>query len=102
MPRLQQLATVFLAALLVAPLAAHADEPAASGAGFAMPLFNGKDLSGWQVTDCEAVVEDGLLILKNGDGFVRTDHRYGDFVLDLDWRSRKKDKWDSGVYFRAE
>jgi hypothetical protein len=33
---------------------------------------------------------------------VRTDHRYGDFVLELDWKSHKPEKWDSGIYFRCE
>ncbi|MBI2826291.1 MAG: DUF1080 domain-containing protein [Planctomycetia bacterium] len=69
---------------------------------FTMSLFNGRDLAGWHVTRCEAGVEDGLLVLKDGNGFVRTDHRYRDFVLELDWRARKTEKWDSGIYFRSE
>src|SRR5688572_16984358 len=69
-------------ALLAAPLPA-ADE------GYATTLFNGSDLAGWHVTDCEAAVEDGSLVLKSGNGLVRSDHRYGDFVLELDWRARK-------------
>jgi hypothetical protein len=70
--------------------------------GFTMPLFNGQDLSGWHVTKCEAVVENGLLVLKSGNGFVRTDHRYRDFVLELDWKARKPEMYDSGIYFRSE
>ncbi|HEV3137109.1 MAG TPA: DUF1080 domain-containing protein [Pirellulales bacterium] len=65
------------------------------------PLFNGRNLGGWQVTGCEAVVENGLLLLKSGDGFVRTDERHGDFVLELDWRARRPTNYDSGIYIRA-
>jgi hypothetical protein len=44
--------------LFVLPLAAADPE------GFRKSLFNGQDLSGWKVTDCEVAVEDGLLVLK--------------------------------------
>jgi 3-keto-disaccharide hydrolase len=71
-------------------------------AGCTMSLFNGENLDGWVVTGCKAGVEDGLLVLQAGDGFVRTEQDYGDFVLELDWRARKPSDWDSGVYFRAE
>ena len=69
---------------------------------FHASLFNGRDLDGWQVTGCEAVVENGLLLLKAGDGFVRTNERHGDFVLDLDWRARRPSNYDSGIYIRAD
>lgn len=78
-------------------LLAADDEP-----GFSMSLFNGRDLDGWVVTGCKAGVADGLLVLEEGDGWVRSEHDYGDFVLDVDWRARKAEAWDSGVYFRAE
>lgn len=69
---------------------------------FRTSLFNGRNLDGWHVTGCEAGVEDGLLVIQGGDGFVRTDHRYADFILELDWRPRRGEKWDSGIYFRSE
>ncbi|HUY92946.1 MAG TPA: DUF1080 domain-containing protein [Pirellulales bacterium] len=75
---------------------------AANDDGFAMSLFNGRNLDGWVVTGCKAGVEDGLLVLQEGDGLVRSEHDYGDFVLELDWRARKGEAWDSGVYFRAD
>ena len=75
---------------------------AQQNAVFQAPLFNGRDLDGWQVTGCEAVVENGLLLLKSGDGFVRTDERHGDFVLELDWRARRTSNYDSGIYIRAD
>ncbi len=64
-------------------------------------LFDGKTLSGWQVTDCEAVVQDGAILLKSGNGLVRTNGTYQDFVLEIDWKALKADKWDSGIFFRC-
>src|SRR5687767_10903647 len=65
-------------------------------------LFNGRNLEGWHVSNCEAVVESECLVLKSGNGLVRTDHRYGDFTLELQWRARQEKDYDSGIYFRAE
>lgn len=65
-------------------------------------LFNGENLDGWQVTGCDAGVENGLLVIRSGDGLVRSDLKYRDFKLELDWRARKASAWDSGVYFRSD
>ena len=54
---------------------------------FARRLFNGQNLDGWHVTGCDVGVENGLLVTKEGNGFVRTDSRYRDFVLELDYRA---------------
>jgi hypothetical protein len=90
-------------ASLVCSSSPAAGPPAAEDSkGSTVPLFNGKDLSGWHVTRCEAVVEDGAIFLKSGNGLVRTDHRYGDFVLELEWKALNPDRWDSGIYFRCE
>ena len=70
--------------------------------GFMMDLFNGRDLDGWVVTGCKAGVENGALVLQEGDGLVRSEHDYGDFIFEVDWRARKGEAWDSGVYFRAD
>jgi hypothetical protein len=75
---------------------------AAESVGYRAPLFNGRDLDGWQVTGCEAVVEGGVLVLKAGDGFVRTNERHANFVLELDWRARRETNYDSGIYIRAD
>jgi hypothetical protein len=90
---------LFLTLLLSVSLSALADD---SKAGFRTSLFNGKDLAGWHVTGCKAAVEEGNLVILDGDGFVRTDHRYTDFVLELDWKARRTEKYDSGIYFRSE
>ena len=89
-----------LALLLSLSLSAFADDP--KPAGFRTSLFNGTDLAGWHVTGCKAAVENGNLVVLDGDGFVRTDHRYTDFILELDWKARRAEKYDSGIYFRAE
>lgn len=75
---------------------------AQDGAGYHAALFNGRDLDGWQVTGCEAVVDGGLLVLKAGDGFVRTNERHANFALELDWRARRAANYDSGIYLRAD
>jgi outer membrane protein assembly factor BamB len=64
-------------------------------------LFDGKTLQGWKVVGCEAVVDDGAILLKAGNGMVRTERIYRDFVLALEWKALKPDNWDSGVYFRS-
>ncbi len=78
----------------------------ASAAGWAgeaegwVDLFNGKDLAKWDVLTCEAEIQDGALLIKGGNGLVQTKEQYGDFVLDLEWKALKQDRWDSGIYFR--
>lgn len=105
-----------LLALVVLPL--NADEPAAKAdpvataapaataaatpLGVRSSLFDGKSLDGWIVTGCTAGVEEGHLVIQKGDGFVRTMHPVRDFVLEISWRNRRSENWDSGIYFRAE
>jgi hypothetical protein len=75
-----------------------ADDPP----GVRLPLFNGRDLAGWTEINCRAGVEEGVLVIQDGDGLLRTDHRYDDFILELEWRARKSEKYDSGIYLRCE
>ena len=65
-------------------------------------LFNGKDLSNWDVIGCEAEVVDGAILIKSGNGLIQTKKRYGDFTLELEWKALKEDRWDSGIYFRYD
>lgn len=74
---------------------------AAAGTGYKTSLFDGKDLDGWKVTGCEPFVEDGLLVLNGPDGWLHTNEKHGDFVLELDWKARKSEGYDSGIYIRA-
>jgi len=75
---------------------------AAEDNDFRMDLFNGRDLAGWEITDCVTHIEDGALVLKDGNGFVRTNLKYGDFVLELDWRALRPEAYDSGIFVRSE
>ncbi len=77
-------------------------DPVQAADHYKASLFNGRDLDGWQVTACDATVEDGLLVLKAGDGLVRSNERHGDFVLELDWRARRAANYDAGIYIRAD
>ncbi|MGC3969999.1 MAG: DUF1080 domain-containing protein [Pirellulales bacterium] len=65
-------------------------------------LFNGKDLAGWVVTECETEVKDGVLLLKAGEGWIRAEQPYTNFELSWECRNLKKEAYDSGVHFRAE
>lgn len=93
----RRLAAAALCAVLVSPLAV----PAAGPEGYTYPLFDGRTLDGWIVTGCEAVVEDGCILLRDGNGLVRADHCYADFILELEWKALKPEGWDSGIYFRC-
>lgn len=64
-------------------------------------LFDGKTLESWHVTGCEAVVQDGAILLRSGNGLVQTKKVYRDFVLEIDWKALKPDNWDSGIFFRC-
>ncbi len=76
-------------------LSGRAAAPAARSA-----LFDGKSLTGWTVVTCEAVVQDGTILLQAGNGLVQTAKKYGDFALEFEWKALKSEKWDSGIYFR--
>jgi len=65
-------------------------------------LFDGKTLNGWTVLKCEAVVDNGEILVKEGNGLIQTEKKYGDFVLEFEWKALWDDKWDSGVYFRYD
>jgi hypothetical protein len=73
-----------------------------SDAAEPVSLFDGRTLDGWNVIGCEAVVQDGAILLKAGNGLVQTAKKYGDFVLEYEWKALKDDGWDSGVYFRYD
>ncbi len=69
---------------------------------FSSSLFDGRSLSGWTVeNDCQIGVSDGLLVLKGGDGWLRSDFAYADFVLHVEWKALKKTGYDAGIYIRA-
>jgi TonB family protein len=62
-------------------------------------IFNGTDLAGWKTESTKADVREGVLHVGSGNGWVRTDRVYADFVLQFDMRL--EDKGEAGVYVRA-
>ena len=73
-------------------------------AGF-RPLFNGKDLDGWEGNNSLWAVKDGKIVgastgLKQNE-FLATNASYSDFVLKLSFRVRGDASSNSGVQFRS-
>lgn len=67
------------------------------------PIFNGKDLEGWNILPDHASkfsVMDGALNIKDGNGQIETAGTYSDFILQLDIISNG-DMLNSGVFFRG-
>ena len=67
-------------------------------------LFNGEDLSGWNIHGTELwYVEDGLLVCESGPeakyGYLSTEKFYDDFILTLEFKQEANGK--SGVFFRS-
>jgi len=72
------------------------------------PMFNGKDLTGWQTTGNWLVEKDGSVALhprpgERGwtryDAYLTTARQYKDFVLDLEFKINKGG--NSGVFLRV-
>ena len=68
------------------------------------PLFNGRDLSGWQEIGSSGAwtVADGVLQCsgqKDGYAWLATDRKYGDFELNCQWRLDADG--NSGVFLRV-
>jgi len=66
-------------------------------------LFNGKDLTGWQNAAGDKpgdgwAVEDGALVRKGRAGYIWTKDRFGDFVLDLEFKTAG----NSGIFIRTD
>ena len=92
---------VLTAAILGAATATAADD------GF-VPLFNGKDLSGWTTTGNWLVEEGGVVALHPRPGehgwtryeaYLTTARKYKDFILDLEFKINKGG--NSGVFLRV-
>lgn len=81
--------------------------PTADAVGY-VPLFNGKDLTGWQTTGNWLVEQDGSISLhpregekgwQRYDAYLSTQRKYTDFVLDLEFKINAKG--NSGVFMRV-
>ncbi len=70
-------------------------------------LFNGKDLGGWSTRKSDGrpapadswTVEDGLLA-RRGGGYLWTDKKFGDFILDMEFKVAPKT--NSGIIIRHD
>jgi len=90
--------------LLLPPMLALAEEPAKDEEGF-VPLFNGKDLTGWEGDAKIWHAEDGVLIGRSPgllyNDFLSTTKSYGDFILRFQILL-VKNRGNSGVQFRSK
>jgi hypothetical protein len=90
---------------LALALAASAFAADQKSDGF-VPLFNGKDLDGWEQHSGKAEyrVEDGAVVGKTvantGNSFLCTKKAYGDFILEFEFKVAND--MNSGVQFRSE
>ena len=76
------------------------------------PLFNGKDLTGWEKVDRPNVqappvwsVKDGAIHVEKGPGQLETASVYSDFLLQLEVRTNaqsEKHHPNSGVFWRGD
>ena len=64
-------------------------------------LFNGENLDGWVIeNNGQFIVEDGLLKINKGSGWLRSNKIYSDFTLTMEFRFMEKDA-NSGIYVRV-
>jgi hypothetical protein len=84
---------------LLGPQAVSASDAQPAKPGRRVSLFDGKNLEAWDVLKCEAVVDQGTILLKSGNGMVQTKKKYKNYVFELESMALKDDKWDSGIYF---
>ncbi len=101
---------VLILALFCPALGEKAQHPDTGGEGW-IDLFNGKDFTGWMSAggkkydglkatreDSGWVVKDGAMVLDKKGGNIWTQKRFGDFILDLEFKTTG----NSGVLFRAD
>ncbi len=88
--------------LVVVLILAIWQRPAVSEMGYRYSLFDGQTLHGWTAENgAVATVQNGQILLKEGNGWLRSDHTYGDFKLHIEWKALKAEGYDAGIYLRA-
>lgn len=94
--------TLILLGFFLSPNLGRAADDAARPGGFAFSAFDGRSLHGWTVeNDCEIVVDDGNILLKSGDGWLRSHNTHRDFLLHVEWKAEKAAEYDAGIYIRT-
>jgi hypothetical protein len=98
--KLYMIVLLFAAAVSTSCSDSEVDQASESEESKRVALFDGKTMDGWTVINCEAIVDNGDILLKEGNGLVQTQQQYGNFILEFECIALRDDKWDSGVYFR--
>ncbi|HOX38164.1 MAG TPA: DUF1080 domain-containing protein [Candidatus Brocadiia bacterium] len=62
-------------------------------------LLKGRELGRWDCKKGQWIIQDGVLARKGG-GYIWTKDRFGDFVLELDFKISKGG--NSGIFFRTD
>jgi hypothetical protein len=94
---------IFIALLLLSPVALPAQDREASGW---TSLFNGKDLTNWKPLNGKAKYEVqngeiiGITVSGEPNSFLATRESYGDFILELEFKVDPT--INSGIQFRSE
>src|SRR5262249_17731943 len=105
MQRLRFVPLLLLPALLGAlSLPATGDDKKQDGF---VPMFNGKDLTGWVNVNCAPGTFSGkegeITTTGNPPGYLRTDKQYENFVAEFDWMHvNKKEVGNSGFFVWAD
>lgn len=67
-----------------------------------IPLFNGTNLDGWEIiNDGQFSVEDGVLKINRGTGWLRSNDTFADFVLTMEFRFLEEGA-NSGIFVRTD
>ncbi|NQT15118.1 MAG: DUF1080 domain-containing protein, partial [Planctomycetes bacterium] len=98
----QRKSLFFLCTILTTLALSQSMLPAAEDGGW-RPLLDGKTLSGWHNGSGKPpgagwVLEDGAVVRKDRAGSLWTKERFGDFVLDLEFKT----EGNSGVFIRTD
>ena len=92
---------VFAAALMLLGGIVVSEVRAADEPKF-VTLFDGKSLDGWKIIGCQAEVQDGAILIKSGNGILRPEKTFKDFILEVEYKALKAEKYDSGIYIRCK
>ncbi|MDA0349596.1 MAG: DUF1080 domain-containing protein [Verrucomicrobia bacterium] len=64
-------------------------------------LFNGKNLDGWEIQNGgQFSVQDGVMKINKGTGWLRSNGTYGDFTMTMEFRFLEKGA-NSGIFVRT-
>lgn len=90
--------------VVITILVANVNRRAAAEDGF-RPMFNGKDLSGWVLTNTPPetwTYQDGMLVCTGKPiGEIRTEKMYQNFIMELEWRHMVP-RGNAGVFVWAD